>query len=429
MSKVELDVISSIVSSGDMTPFVSGGIRQELFTTFAPHYQFISAYQRRNGAPPTLDRLLEKFPDFIQRQVNAPPLDLLDKLREHAASGALTRVLGSLDRLASVAATTDALRRALLEVDAIQATSSVLNLGDVDDRSRLALFIRERANGGNRSVPWPWPTVQELAGNIDAADLITIAARPGVGKTWVLASMAASFWERGLRVLLVSNELTVTAMGCRMVALTTSVSYSQVRKGTVSLDFEGQLEQAMAGRPPFWIEGNDSEMGVGGVSAIRAMIARYQPDVVLIDGAYLLSDDRGAREGYNQAKNLVRDLKSCAKDTLTPHILAWQQNRGANDDPSQNSTKALAGTDAIGQDSSTVIVLGQSAVQRANGELEAAAVKMRDAPLWRIVLDVRPESATWKEFTPEPPGEVDHTQFEQDLDFGAATPLVTMEFT
>jgi hypothetical protein len=64
-----------------------------------------------------------------------------------------------------------------------------------------------------------------------------------------------------------------------------------------------------------------------GVTAIAAKIQRYKPDIVYVDGGYLIADDRKAKEGWEKFKNVCWDLKKLALRENIPIVMTHQFNK------------------------------------------------------------------------------------------------------
>jgi replicative DNA helicase len=89
---------------------------------------------------------------------------------------------------------------------------------------------------------------------------------------------------------------------------------------------------------------------------VLAMIQEYKPDIVAIDGAYLMSINGAATVEWQELAAVSRELKSMANNTGVPIIGVIQANRGASDKQTVGGEN-IAGSDAFFQDPDIVLAL------------------------------------------------------------------------
>ena len=97
--------------------------------------------------------------------------------------------------------------------------------------------------------------------------------------------------------------------------------------------------------------------GPATVSTLKAFIEKENLDMLCIDQHSLLEDDRHAKTPIEKAANISRDIKNLQVIERIPIITVSQQNRESTEQGL--STKFIAQSDRIGQDSTTVIFLEQ----------------------------------------------------------------------
>ena len=69
-------------------------------------------------------------------------------------------------------------------------------------------------------------------------ELATIAARPGIGKSWVLLKCAIAALEQGLNVGIYSGEMSERKVGYRFDTLVSHISNYSISKGVVDIQNE-----------------------------------------------------------------------------------------------------------------------------------------------------------------------------------------------
>jgi replicative DNA helicase len=123
-----------------------------------------------------------------------------------------------------------------------------------------------------------------------------------------------------------------------------------------------------------------------GVSSVASKINQYNPDLVLIDSAYLMEDDRGAKEDWLRVAHITRDLKKLAKDKKTPIMINTQAD---------SSTSVKVGAElgnikyarSIGEDSDVVLSLHQDEQMREDKEMMVKVLKCREGVLGKVLMN------------------------------------------
>ena len=96
--------------------------------------------------------------------------------------------------------------------------------------------------------------------------------------------------------------------------------------------------------------------------------------MLCVDQFSLLDDERGAKTPREQYINLSKDLRALQRLKKIPILSAVQLNRFDDRDGQSPTTKNIAESDRIGQDSTTVLI-----VERKNDNLILTIDKSRNA--------------------------------------------------
>jgi hypothetical protein len=211
----------------------------------------------------------------------------------------------------------------------------------------IADYERIERGGGVVGIPFPWQPLNTATGGLQPGTLNVIYAPSKNGKTWIGLEVGVvhPFEAGNARCLMVSNEMPIKQIWRRILARLCRLEYGQVTGGTLPLDARDrsfdmltglQEDQLMAMRESVGSGYRDinvikpSIADGGGVNAIRAAIERFEPDVVFIDGLYLMADDRqqGKRDnGWRTIANITQDLKALAAEKNVPIVGTTQSNR------------------------------------------------------------------------------------------------------
>jgi replicative DNA helicase len=196
-------------------------------------------------------------------------------------------------------------------------------------------------------------------------EFIVIYGRPGNMKTWLACAMAAHAYMLGSRVMIFSKEISREAMLTRVCSVLGGVDYDRLRRGklteSAAEDFFDLMQTLIS------TEETDaptsghqrallflSDKGKKSGSTVEDLIAaaeRFQPDLIVVDGFYLMRDGRSGQRtaDWKQISHISQDLKGMAQYVGCPVIGTTQANRANAKEPS-GDLDDLSFADGIGQD-------------------------------------------------------------------------------
>ena len=287
--------------------------------------------------------------------------DVLTRAGEHVT--AFNNALAARD----IVSLRSALQSAYSQIENNRHSQSVRMLSDVAgdvirDHNRVREF-----SGTIPGVPFAFPFLNASSGGMWGGDIIALVGRPGTGKSYLLLNDSLSAHSDGYRTLVFSMEMPIIQCGRRLVCLRTAVNYTRLRLGMVSVHGMDLIESdrgTMVEEPPFHIVSG----GIfGTVDRFHAQIKQHRPDIVFLDGAYLLrlagkKGSSGAR--WERTLQVLEVIKNIALAEDIPIYITYQFNRTA-----PGTLEGIAFTDGVSQLASMVISLehdgsGNEAVTR-----------------------------------------------------------------
>lgn len=175
-------------------------------------------------------------------------------------------------------------------------------------------------------LPTGFQKIDEATGGLQGGQLITVIASPKVGKSQVLLQTAINIHEAGSNVLFQSFEMTNSECRDRHDAMRAHTSYNRMRRRILldpeKNDYRDMLAQMATLENELIL--TDSVTGIT-VSALAAKIEQHHPDVVFVDGVYLMFDEQTGESNTPQAlTNITRSLKRLAQRLKIPVVISTQ---------------------------------------------------------------------------------------------------------
>jgi hypothetical protein len=212
----------------------------------------------------------------------------------------------------------------------------------------------------SKGVMLGWPTLDDLTGGLQQGDLLSIVGRPEKGKSMLMVHAAHHAWLQGRHVLFLSMEMRPLLVQQRLAALHTHLPMTWVKNATLPTKglqrYKEGLAEAQASESSFWVVDGNMAATVDDVWAIASQL---KPDLIAVDGGYLLKHPT-ERDRYRRVAENADLIKHrlCA---LAPVVASWQFARPPGKTVKKIGPAAVATlddigyTDAIGQVSSIVL--------------------------------------------------------------------------
>lgn len=230
---------------------------------------------------------------------------------------------------------------------------------DIQEATDLVIqrLLDTQGTGGITGVRCGWDSVDEVTGGYQPADLITMVARMGVGKTYLALRQAQHAYRNGESVLCVTTEMSTEQMARRDVALAIGIDPTRLKKGEVTTRMMARIREHRdmmvdVQRYKLYSVGLDSK-----VSRIDALIEETGPSIVIVDGAYLLkpSSFRAGMKHNEQVGETFGELKGLTLHHNIPILATTAYNRMAGKGGKEGSVETIGFSDMIGLFSSIVI--------------------------------------------------------------------------
>ncbi|MBQ0123805.1 MAG: replicative DNA helicase [Bacteroidales bacterium] len=213
-------------------------------------------------------------------------------------------------------------------------------------------------------VPSGYANIDKITYGWQKSDLIIIAARPSVGKTAFVLTMARNMAvNHNIPVGFFSLEMPATQLVKRLMVSETGLSTDKIRGAKKMDDTEWRLLNsglAKLAQSPLWIDDTPSLSVYEFRSKARRLVQKNKVQIIILDYLQLMAGPpelRGMRE--QEVAAISRALKSIAKELSVPIIALSQlsravETRGGNKRPQLSD---LRESGAIEQDADIVMFI------------------------------------------------------------------------
>lgn len=243
-------------------------------------------------------------------------------------------------------------------------------------------------------VPSGFKDLDMMTAGWQPSDLVIVAARPAMGKTSLVLSMAQWIGIHLKRpVALFSLEMSKEQLVMRMLCSEARVSASKVRTGQLSdRDFPKIVESAsIIAEAPIYID-DTAALSVTEMRAKARRLHRENPlSLIIVDYLQLMRSPTYSDSREQEIADISRSLKALAKELSVPVIALSQLNRAVESRTDKRPMMAdLRESGAIEQDADIITFIYRDEVYNPDtqdkGVAELIVGKHRSGPTGTVRL-------------------------------------------
>jgi len=365
MASSEMQLVCKIMKTGDLKRVIEWGITEDDFLSTEPKTIFkllLATYQNpeSSGSVIGVNMAREKFTQLqledVDVSVTIEHLCLevrnrrLSKEIKEGATKAIEEAdvnpAGALAHLQLTSAT-------VMRLDAGKQTDVEWATGLTD---AVEDYFKVKSGETTSKFIWPWGPLQDETMGGQEDDYIVFYGRPKSMKSWVLCYLIAWLVGSEKRVLVYTKEMTTRNIYKRIAACLAGLPYDDVRRGTLTPQQEDYLmfwvgeAKKMAAQNRLVVLSAKDVSGRDTVSWLRTKVDKYLPDVVCVDGLYLMSPENPKLTKTNErVESISRAMRALILDTKTPVMATMQANRKAAGHDNAEFDE-IAFSDALSQD-------------------------------------------------------------------------------
>jgi replicative DNA helicase len=354
-------LLTQIIDEDDLNSVLNVGVRADWFEDKDQRkiYLWIKEYFDRYGETPTDEVLSHQFPTF-RLSSNPPPYDYcVDRFVEQRTRVILMDAIIEANQALDLdnqkdaqSAFSKALLRVGTEVTPIDDSNAIKTL-----RDRFEFYREHCKNAGKlRGVTTGFSTLDTITGGFQPEQFILFGGFAKQCKSWVLMTSAFRAHGQGKTALFVTFEMSVFEQLCRFDALAAGINANSLLYGRMKNDDWRKLKKGMSlvrGLRPFIITADLSRTMT--LSGLAGKIEQHQPDIVYVDGCYLMDNEVGAEPFSTQAyTSISRGLKRLAQRKKIPIVCTTQALTGKARD-GRVTMHSLGWTSAWSQDADLIM--------------------------------------------------------------------------
>ena len=359
----EIRLLSRAIRTRDIAPILEAGLQDDWFFIDENRqvWSFVRQHWTKYGEVPTAVTVKDNFPTYRLLAVDDSLEYLLDQLIDYRKRQKTIEVVqDAADAIANGDhnAAIEAMGRGVSTI----TDEGVGQSTDVDlTKDPLARFdeyvnIKTRPNG-LLGIATGFKTIDQATAGLQPGQLITIIAPPKTGKSVLSLQVAVNVHKDGYVPLYQSFEMSNIEQQHRHDAMRAQIAHSRLIRGALTPEEEARYQKVlteMSTMHKFYLTDSVSAMTVTG---LKSKIEKLKPDIVFVDGVYLMIDEATGESNTPQAlTNITRNLKRLAQKenipvVITTQVLLWKMKKR------QVSADAIGYSSSFFQDSDVILGL------------------------------------------------------------------------
>jgi replicative DNA helicase len=337
----EQRLVSKVIRDRVIIPVIEQGIKDEWFVDddLRRVWKFVREHYSNYRVVPTAETVKDNFPNFTIYNIEESLDYLIDTMvtfrRNMMTRNGLQDVLAKMSENDHEAALAEMSKTVtLVNAQGVIGTNHVDLTVDPEER------FTEYENVQNHKflgIPTGFEAIDEATAGLQGGQLITIIAPPKTGKSQIALQTAINTHEAGYVPMFQSFEMNNHEQTQRHDSIRAHVSNARLRRGKLSAKEEKayfSMLEDMQTQKPFHLV--DAVNGLT-IDALVAKAEQLNPDILFVDGVYLMLDQVTGDSNTPQAlTNITRGLKRVAQKlnipvVITTQTLLWKMKGGKVD--------------------------------------------------------------------------------------------------
>jgi len=338
----EKRLLSRALQDKNFTPLFMRGVTSSWFSNDSEKrlWEYVRDHHTNYGECPTLQIIRDNFPTY-EFTDSTDNLDyLVDKLIEAKRASIINSAIHSAALTVSDSGNHEAAMMVMQKTLARLEEDGLTSVTDVDitfeaERRWDEYVERKNLPNGLRGLATGFKSLDAATSGIQKGQLIVIVAPPKTGKSTLALQMAHNIHMNGAVPVFQSFEMSNQEQINRYDAMRARMSHHRLTTGTLTRDEEIRYQAKLRGmatmKHKFWLSESSSASTISGLAN---KVQLLQPDVLFVDGTYLMIDEQSGEANTALAlTNITRSMKRLAQKYQIPIIIStqaleWKMRKG-----------------------------------------------------------------------------------------------------
>lgn len=401
----EAKLISKIIETRNLGTVLERGVADDWFadTQDKNIFRFMREHYLEYQECPSLDIITDNFPTFQILDIDDTIDYFVDSIIASRRKTSIIKTVGAALTLIDNSSNPDhegallAMERGIVRLDEEGLTRSNDLEITIAAKTAKEEYEHRKNNPGLLGIPTGFPTIDVSTSGLQNGQLVVIVAPPKTGKSTLALQIAINAQLEGKTPMFMSFEMSNTEQKNRYYAMRAKISYSRLMTGSLIQEEEARFFdkinniQTMTDRFHFVDSANGQT-----VSSVASKIQSKNPDIIFIDGTYLMIDEQTGESNTPQAiTNITRSLKRLAQKVNRPIVistqaLAWKMKKG------QVSADSIGYSSSFHQDADVIFGL-QREDEASDDTRILKVIASRNSGLSEVSLTWDWNTATFRE--------------------------------
>jgi archaellum biogenesis ATPase FlaH len=334
----EMRLVSKVIVDRNIIPVLEKGIKDDWIVDddLRRVWKFVRDHYANYREVPTAVAVNDNFPNFRPLNVEDSLDYLIDKMvefrRRTITRNGVENVVqelnlnnheGALSEMSKTVTLVNA--QGVVGTTHVDLTRDPDKLWDEYQNVQQSVFL---------GIPTGFAKIDEATAGLQGGQLITIIAPPKTGKSQIALQMAINTHAQGFVPMFQSFEMNNHEQTQRFYSMKSHISNNRLRRGKLNAAEEDRYLDtidAMKEQKPFHLV---DAMGGLTIDSLMAKAEQLDPDILFVDGVYLMLDQVTGEANTPQAlTNITRGLKRVAQKmdipvVITTQTLLWKMKGG-----------------------------------------------------------------------------------------------------
>jgi len=326
-------------------------------------YDYVVEFLKKYKTLPTIKAFCRD--NQIEEQKNLEPIEYYkDKLLKRYNKNAIMNRVDILNKLLADNKVEDILNVFTEIITDVKDYEQNLKDNFYTYEELLKLSLENSLNNRNKNIigiTTGWETLDKAINGFTNGNFYVVLARVKMGKSAILIRMSKSAYYSGKKILFFSLEMPAIEIADRLLGMEFNLNKTLITKGRIPSFVEKEIKENLNE-----ISFTDNYKFIDGqfsvsIEDVLFAIQQYKPDIVYIDGAYLLrSSSKHFKSKWELVTHTAEELKFIAMKLQIPIVASYQFNRNIGRKATSVSDKGFENiglSDAISQLTSVGIAL------------------------------------------------------------------------